>query len=119
MTTQEIATRFVELCRQGKYDQVYQELYVQNARSVEPPNTFGMETVEGLAKFKGKADAFNALIEEFHSSYMSDPIVAGNHFAVGMGMDANFKGMGRMDFEELAVYTVEDGKVVEERFFYS
>lgn len=36
MTTPTIAQRLVELCRQGQFDQAYQELFAENAVSAEP-----------------------------------------------------------------------------------
>jgi len=53
-----------------------------------------------------------------HGGYSNEPIVAGNHFAVLMGMDVTMKGAGRMKMDEIAVYEVKDGKIVKEQFFY-
>ncbi|MEO6039381.1 MAG: nuclear transport factor 2 family protein [Saprospiraceae bacterium] len=120
MTTPEIAKRLVALCRAGKYAEVYQELYAPHAKSIEPAgNDFGLAAVvEGLENFPAKGAAFNEHIQEFHSSYVDDPIVAGDYFVVKMGYDATVKGAGRSQLDELAVYHVQDGKVVSEEFFY-
>ena len=36
MNTQEIAKKLVEMCRQGKYLEAQNELYAENAVSIEP-----------------------------------------------------------------------------------
>jgi hypothetical protein len=56
---------------------------------------------------------------EVHSSKASDPVVADNWFSVKFDMDTTHKPSGqRSKSSELAVYKVEDGKIVREQFFY-
>ena len=118
MTTEQIANRLVELCRVGNYGQAQKELYHQNAASVEP-ETFPNNRVEGMEAIGKKGQEWANNLQEMHASEVSEPIVAGNHFSCTMKFDATFKDRGRVKDEELAVYKVEDGKIVEERFFYS
>ncbi|WP_375558983.1 SnoaL-like domain-containing protein [Bernardetia sp. OM2101] len=118
MTTQEIANRLVELCREGNYDQAQKELYHQNAFSIEPemlPNN----KVQGMEAIGKKGQEWANNLEEMHFAEVSEPIVAGSHFSCTMAFDATFKDRGRVKDEELAVYKVENGKITEERFFYS
>lgn len=118
MTTSEVAARFNELAKEGNWDKVQDELYADNAVSIEPSQSPGLQSVEGIAAIKQKAKSFNETVEEMHGGYSSEPIVAGNHFSVAMGMDATMKGMGRTKMDEIAVYQVKDGKIVKEQFFY-
>jgi len=118
MTVKEIANRLAELCRQGKYDTAQKELYSADAVSLEPEHSPGLQTVKGLDAIIEKGHNFQSMIETVHSSSVSDPIIAGNTFAVAAIFDATFKGMGRMPMEEVCVYEVKDGKVVKEQFFY-
>ncbi|GLU54484.1 nuclear transport factor 2 family protein [Dyadobacter frigoris] len=118
MTTAEVANKLVELCRQGKVDEVQQALFADNAQSIEANEMMGPKIVEGLDAIKAKSIAFQAGVEEFHSATISDPIVAGNSFAITWAMDATFKGRGRMSIEEVCVYQVNDGKITLEQFFY-
>ena len=118
MTTQEVADRFNELAQTGQWDQIQDELYASNAVSIEPEHSQGLKTAEGLDAIKEKGRQFGAMVEEMHGGYSNKPEVAGNHFAVGMGMDVTMKGMGRMKMDEIAVYEVKDGKIVKEQFFY-
>ena len=117
-TTQEVANRLNELFKENKWEQAQDELFAENAVSIEPPGSKGLQSVEGLAAIKKKGEAFNEMVEEFHGAYVSEPIVGGTHIAFAMGIDATYKGMGRQNMEEIAVYEVKDGKVVKEQFFY-
>lgn len=118
MTTAEVAARYNELAKMGQWDKIQDELYADNAVSIEPANAQGLQTVEGLAAIKEKGKVFQSSVEEMHGGYSSDPVVAGTHFTVAMGMDVTMKGMGRMNMEEVVVCEVKDGKIVKEQFFY-
>jgi hypothetical protein len=119
MSVKEIADRLTELCRQGKYDTAQKELYSKDAESFEPAGSPGLQTVKGLDAIIEKGHQFQSMIEAVHSSTVSEPIIAGNTFAVAAVLDLTLKGMGRVPMEELAVYEVKDGKVVKEQFFYN
>lgn len=117
MTTQEIATKLVDLCRKGEFQTVYQELYAPNCVSIEPKGA-PMEVCEGLEAMAVKGKAWNESMEEFHGSSLGEPIVAGNHICLTMMVDATFKDRGRVKMDELCVYEVKEGKIVKEQFFY-
>lgn len=119
MTTQEVANRLVELCREGKYEQAIKELYSPEIVSVEPegmPNRI----VKGLEEIAKKGAKFESMLEKVNSSVVSDPIVAENFFSCTMLMNVQFKGSPvATDMDEVCVYTVNDGKIVREEFFYT
>ena len=118
MTTQEVAERFNQYAQQGKWSEIQDELYHENAESIEPAHAQGLQTVTGLDAIKLKGVNFQQAVEEMHGGYTKEPVIAGNHFAVPMGMDVTMKGVGRMNMDEIAVYEVKDGKIVKEQFFY-
>ncbi|OJW54509.1 MAG: hypothetical protein BGO55_11230 [Sphingobacteriales bacterium 50-39] len=120
MTTVDIANRLYELCKEGHYQQAQEELLADDALSIEPvhANEKGVPSVTGKDAIIKKGEQFQESIEELHGVGASQPIVAGNHFALTITVDATFKGMGKMVMEEVAVYEVRDGKVVKEQFFY-
>ena len=120
MDAQQIASRLVELCRQGKYDQCYDELFSDDAENIEMPAMADgpLGNAKGLEAIRAKATAWSDGVEQVHSSSVGDPQVAGNWFSVPMSMDLTFKGRGRMAMDELCVYQVRDGKIVREQFFY-
>jgi hypothetical protein len=118
MTTQDVANRFHELAQTGDWNRIQDELYADNAVSVEPTGVPGLQSVEGLAAIKKKGEQFGQMVEEMHGGYSNEPQVAGRHFSVAMGMDVTMKGMGRNKMDEIAVYEVKDGKIVKEQFFF-
>ena len=120
MNTQQIANRLVELCRAGKFDQVYDELFADDAENVEMPAMADgpLGNASGLAAMRRKSQLWAEGVEEMHGGSVGEPVVAGSWFALPMSMDVTFKGRGRMAMEELCVYHVRDGKIVREQFFY-
>ena len=117
MTTQKIANRLIELCRKGQIDQAQKELYGENMVSLEPTGA-RVEKAEGFQAVAEKGKQFAGMIEETHSLSITEPIVDGKHFSMGMKLDVTMKGRGRTLLEEICVYKVEDGKIVFEQFFY-
>ncbi len=120
MNTEAIAKRLVALCREFKYEEAQKELYADDAVSIEPeglpPGALG--NVKGLKAIIEKGHQFNAMVETFHGGTVSDPVVAGNWFALNMVLDVTFKGRPRTKMEEICVYQVRNGKIVKEQFFY-
>ena len=117
-TTTDVANRFHELAQQGQWNEIQSELFADDAVSVEPANSPGLKSVQGIEAIREKGKMFENMVEEMHGGYSNQPQVAGNHFAVAMGMDVTYKGQGRMKMDEIAVYEVKDGKIVKEQFFY-
>ncbi len=117
-TVQEVANRLVELCRVGDYDTVYNELFHPEIVAIEPETARVPGKTVGVEAIKAKGAEFNNMIEEMHSGFVSDPLVAGNYITLTMGFEATFKGGVRSKEEEVVVYKVEDGKIVSEQYFY-
>ncbi|MFT3701808.1 MAG: nuclear transport factor 2 family protein [Agriterribacter sp.] len=118
MTTQQIASRLAELCRQGKFEDAQKELYAQDVVSIEPEATpaFEKET-KGAQKNLEKVRKFDSMVEKMHSVKVSEPIISGNSFAFKMDMDLTMKGRDRETMGELCVYNTKDGKIIAEQFF--
>ena len=119
MTIQEVANQLVAYCREGKFDTAQKELYASGATSTEPPGSPGFQSVTGLDKIIEKGHQFQAMIEQVHSSSVSEPQIAGDFFSIAILFDVTLKGMGRVNMDEIAVYCVKGGKVISEHFFYS
>ena len=118
MTIHEIANRLTDYCRVGYYTAAQQELFSEDAESIEPAHTPGLQTVKGREGIIAKGKQFQSQVEEVHGGSVSNPTIAGNYFSVAIVIDATMKGMGRSTMEEIAVYEVKDGKIVKEQFFY-
>ena len=120
MTIESIANRLVELCRAGKFEQAQEELYAADAVSIEPeglpPGALG--NAKGLRAIIEKGRQFQGAIDALHGGSVSEPVIAGNWFSVAWMLDVTFKGRGRTKLEEICVYHVRDGKIVQEQFFY-
>jgi len=117
MTTHDVANKFYELAQQGDWDGIQDQLFSQDAVSIEP-DFAPQPRAEGMEAIKEKGKRFSETIEEVHSGYTNEPIVAGNHFSCTMGMDCTMKDVGRIQIDEVCVYEVKDGKIVKEQFFY-
>jgi ketosteroid isomerase-like protein len=118
MTTTDVANRFHELSQTGQWNQIQDELFADNAVSIEPSNSPGQKIVEGIEAIRQKGKKFVEMVEQMHGGYANQPQVAGNHFAVAMGMDVTMKGQGRTKMDEIVVYEVKNGKITKEQFFY-
>jgi limonene-1,2-epoxide hydrolase len=117
----EIARFLVDSCRKGEFKAVIQRYYGDNIVSVEAiamPNKSA--TTEGLVAVKAASDEW-AANNEIHSIEVGEPIITENHFAVTMKLDVTCKMMGnqRMLMEEIAVYEVQNGKIVRQQFFHN
>ena len=74
--------------------------------------------VRGIEAVKGKS-AWWANTFEVHGIEIDGPFVNGDQFAVRMKLDTTNKvSSQRSTMEEVAVYTVESGKIVHERFYF-
>jgi hypothetical protein len=118
MTTQEIAARFNELAQQEKWFEIQEEFFADNVRSIDPSNSPYMGYAEGKASVRKKGEDFVKRIEGVHRFYTSEPLVSGNHFAVGREMDITVQGLGRIQINEIMLYEVRDGQIILEQFFY-
>ena len=120
MTTSEVAQQLVQHCSAGNFEKATRALYSPDIESVEagaPPG--GSRESKGIDAVLAKGEWWVAN-HEVHSVKVDGPIVAGAHFAVTFVLDVTFKPAGRrFTMEEVAVYKVQDGKIVYEQFFYN
>lgn len=119
MNTMEIASKLVELCRQGKNAEALDTLYADDVLSVEAAVPPGMEReAKGLAAVKAKGQWW-VDNHEVHSMTVTGPWPHGDRFIVGFQIDVTHKPSGqRMQMDEVGLYHVRGGKVVREEFFY-
>ncbi|MFK8161507.1 MAG: SnoaL-like domain-containing protein [Lewinella sp.] len=119
MTVQQIADRLVELCRAGQFDQCYHELFATDADAYEMPGFPLNNHTKGVEALLAKSKAFADKTEAFYGFSVSDPIVEGDTFAVGMMIDMTEKGKDRTKSHEICAYVVKDGKIASEHFIYA
>lgn len=119
MTTADTARRFVEMCRQGKNFDVMKELYDENIVSVEAAlrKTGNYETTGKSAVIQKSAEWAGAY--EIHGGTVDGPFLLGDRFAVVFAFEVTPKATGkRVTAREVAVYTVANGLITREEFFY-
>ncbi|GAB4479458.1 MAG: hypothetical protein OHK0018_10760 [Erythrobacter tepidarius] len=92
----------------------YQALWADDIVSLEPHGGEGARTVgrEALLAKHAWWEA-NATMHDFTTE---GPFVFGDQFTLRFAMDVTMNGE-RVQATEIALYTVRDGKIVEERFF--
>jgi SnoaL-like domain len=118
MTTEQVAARFNELAQQEKWFEIQDELFADNAKSVDPANSPYLKFAEGKATIRKKGEDWVKRIQAAHRLHTTEPVVAGNHFAVGREVDITVEGLGRIKIDEVMLYEVRDGQIVLEQFFY-
>lgn len=118
LTTQEVAARFNTLAQQEKWFEIQDELFAENVKSIDPPNSPYFGNAEGKASVRKKGEDFVKRVEAGHRAYTSEPLVTGNHFAVAREIDITVQPHGRIQLNEIMLYEVKDGKIISEQFFY-
>ena len=123
LSAAEIGRRIVDGVNDLKFLDVIEELYSADVVSIEamatddsPAEVRGIEAIRG--KNKWWLENHNV-----HSVEARGPFPHGDRVAVLYRMDMTPMTGARKDerttFEEVALYTIEDGKVVREEFFYA
>ncbi len=118
MTTKEIADRLVDLCRNGKIEEAKEELFAPDVISIEPYEGILPKETKGMEAIRRKAELFVSMVDNFYGDTISDPVVAGDYFAVSWISDLQMKGEPRKTNNELCVYKIAGGKIKSEQFFY-
>lgn len=116
MSVREIAEDLVAMCRAGQFDESGEKYWADDVVSREAMDG-DMAEVRGKEGVRGKGEWW-AANHEVHAVEVEGPYVNGDQFAVRFKMDITPKGGERVVMDEVGVYTVRDGKIAEERFYY-
>jgi len=116
-----IATDLVRLCNAGKDSEVVDRYFDEKIVSIEGQGTDEMPArMEGVEAIRAK-HAWWYDNHEIHTSKTTGPFAGARDdvFAVIYEVDATFKPTGeRSPMSEVALYTVKNGKIVQEEFLY-
>jgi SnoaL-like protein len=117
--TAAVAEELVAFCRTGRNMDAINTLYSPEIVSVESMGNEQMpREMKGIDAIRQKNKWWSDN-NEVHSATVDGPFVGEDKFAVYYNYDVTFKPTGkRTPMEEMALYTVKDGKVVREQFFY-
>ncbi|HZL36417.1 MAG TPA: SnoaL-like domain-containing protein [Tepidisphaeraceae bacterium] len=118
----EVGQKLVALCKEGKNLEAIQTLYAPNIVSIEVHGDAKMPArMEGLQAALGK-NKWWVENHTVHSANVQGPFPHGDRFIDFFMYDVTAKAGPmagkRMKIEEAALYTVADGKVTQEEFFY-
>jgi ketosteroid isomerase-like protein len=117
MSTHEIAHDLVALCRAGEFDKAGEKYWADDVVSVEAMGENA--EMHGKDAVRGKGEWW-AGAHEVHGAEVEGPYVNGDQFVVRFKMDLTVKETGeRRVMDEVGVYTIENGKIAEERFYYA
>ncbi|WP_430966994.1 SnoaL-like domain-containing protein [Spongiimicrobium sp. 2-473A-2-J] len=117
MTNQEVANRLVVLLREGKFNDVYDELFHPDAHHIEPQSHYFAD-VKGVEAIKAKDAAMGEHLAGVEFMDIGNAVVASKHIAIPYKLTANLKDGKQMMLDEIIVYEVADGKILSEQFFY-
>lgn len=114
MDTTELAHAFAALCSEGKLEEA-QKFWSDDVVSIEgfpgPDEVCrGREAVIEKQKMWSEGT-------EMHGVTCEGPFINGDQFSLRFTLDATDREGNRSTMHEMALYTVKDGAVVEERFF--
>jgi hypothetical protein len=114
-----IAEELVNLCRAGRNLDAVEKFYAPTVVSVEPVAMQNMPAeMSGIQAIREKHTWWEQN-NEVHSVEVNGPFLGRDQFAVQYVWDTTFKPSGqRKKGTEMALYTVKDGKIVREQFFY-
>jgi hypothetical protein len=115
----DLSKDLVTLCRQGKFLEAIKKYYGNDIVSVESMSTPNMPAeVKGIEAVtqKNKSWVEN---HQVHSAEVNGPYVGEHRFAVEFKFEVTPKGSDKRHvMQEVALYTVQNGKIVHEHFFY-
>lgn len=118
----EIGTQLVALCNADKALEAVHKLYDEKIVSIEGQGSDEMPArMEGIKAIEGKHHWWEEN-HEIHSSKATGPFVGhrDDQFAVLFEMDVTNKpSKQRTRMTEVALYTVKNGKIVQEEFLYN
>ncbi len=117
LSTRELAEAFTTMLKENRHEEAAARFNSPDIVSIEAMEG-PMARIQGTAAVKAKSDWWNGA-HDIHEASASGPYVNGDQFVVRFDIDVTQKETGqRIKMQEAGLYTVKDGKIVEERFFY-
>ncbi len=119
MDLKAIAGELAAGCREGREVANLTRLYAPDAVSIEAADMGNGREAVGLDAIRGKHDWWADAMEVLESEVTGPMLHGDDRFAVIFHMKAREKASGEVrDMQEVGVYTVAEGKITREEFFY-
>lgn len=118
--TIEIGKKLVDFCKKGDNVKAIDSLYANEIVSLEAmDNPNGTGNAQGIEAIRRKNKQWEEEME-VHEMDVQGPFPLGDRFAVHFKFDATERKTNkRMKMEEVGLYTVKNGKIIKEEFFYT
>lgn len=111
-----IAADFVALSKAGQVSHIGEKYWADDVVSIEAMDG-PMRRIEGIAAARAKTEWWEAN-HDVTGLETHGPFVNGDQFLIHWIMDVTVKDSGQtLHMAELALYTIRDGKIAEEKFF--
>lgn len=114
MNAKELAKEFTDLCAKGEFAVAGERFWSDEVVSLEAMGEMPVATSKAAVKQKS---AWFAANNQIHDLTIEGPFVHGNQFLVRFDIHLTPKGGSRTRMLEAGLFTVQDGKITEERFF--
>ncbi|AXT61780.1 nuclear transport factor 2 family protein [Aquimarina sp. AD10] len=112
-----IANTLVTLLRQKQFVAAQEQLFAQDAISLEP-SIYKERSVKGLKAILKKEKTFLSNIKHWHHFQVSDPVISKDYFSIRMMTDVTLLTKQKVTIDEIIIYQVTNGKISKEQFFY-
>lgn len=120
MDMMSVANELVAGCRESRAKENLDKIYAPDAVSVEAVDMGQGRETKGLDGIKAKHDWWEGAMEMLEAEVKGPMPHGDDRFAVIFRSKVKERASGTVfDMEEVGVYTVKDGKIVREEFFYT
>ena len=120
MDTREVAAEFTRMCQAGQFEEAGRRFWSDKVVSIEAMEG-PMSRCNGIQEVVAKGQWWYEN-HDIHSFRTEGPYVNGSQFALQFEIDVTprtgERAGQRTQMTEIGLYTVEAGRIVEERFFY-
>lgn len=114
-TVPEIAENLIKFMELGENIEAYGQLYAPNVKCIEADTS---RSRSGRDRLESDMRSF-AEAHDFRYTSIQGPIIAGDRFALALCFTAkNRKSGEEFTIREIGVYEVQEGRIVEEQYFY-
>lgn len=117
MSITKIAHHLVQLYQQGN-NALAQVLYFDDEIVSIEKYQLKTKRTKGIIKVQRKSAHFFEMTQKIHTAHIEGPLIVSNNFCIKIDLDITLRSIGRIQLQQLIVYTVKNHKIIQEEFFY-